>query len=55
MPQLMPEPWFVIFLITWLVLLTIIPMQIVSLSFPYDPGLQTDTSPKAHTWDWQWL
>nr|YP_010956748.1 ATP synthase F0 subunit 8 [Fundulus luciae]WMY89854.1 ATP synthase F0 subunit 8 [Fundulus luciae] len=55
MPQLLPEPWFMTFLTTWLILLTIIPMQIMALTFPNEPNLQNDHSSTAQTWNWQWL
>nr|YP_010430989.1 ATP synthase F0 subunit 8 [Fundulus dispar]USS60523.3 ATP synthase F0 subunit 8 [Fundulus dispar] len=55
MPQLMPEPWFITFIFTWSVLLTIIPTQIMDLIFPYDPNLQTAQASMTQTWNWQWL
>ncbi|YP_002791111.1 ATP synthase F0 subunit 8 (mitochondrion) [Fundulus heteroclitus] len=55
MPQLMPEPWFMTFLITWSILLTVVPMQIMALTFPYEPNLQTDQDSSTQTWNWQWL
>nr|YP_010976045.1 ATP synthase F0 subunit 8 [Fundulus catenatus]WNX94370.1 ATP synthase F0 subunit 8 [Fundulus catenatus] len=55
MPQLLPEPWLMTFTITWAVLLTIVPMQIMALIFPHDINLQTNYQLTTQTWNWQWL
>nr|BBG74478.1 ATPase subunits 8 [Paraulopus oblongus] len=57
MPQLNPAPWFKIAVITWLLLLTLIPLKLMNYYFPYDPSPQ-DFDSSVHSteqpWKWQW-
>nr|NP_112526.1 ATP synthase F0 subunit 8 [Caiman crocodilus]CAC36947.1 ATP synthase F0 subunit 8 [Caiman crocodilus] len=52
MPQLNPEPWLVILLITWTFFTTILQPQTTSLIPTNDPLHMTYKPPK--TWPWPW-
>nr|AAN46513.1 ATP synthase F0 subunit 8 [Mitu salvini] len=53
MPQLNPNPWFTIFLMTWLTLSLLIQPKLLSFILtnpPSNKALTTKTTP----WTWPW-
>nr|YP_010406858.1 ATP synthase F0 subunit 8 [Cirrhilabrus exquisitus]URF19490.1 ATP synthase F0 subunit 8 [Cirrhilabrus exquisitus] len=54
MPQLNPDPWFTIFVFSWMVFLTLIPSKILALEFPNEPTAQSTEKPKTEPWNWPW-
>nr|WNH24450.1 ATP synthase F0 subunit 8 [Hygophum reinhardtii] len=55
MPQLNPSPWFAILIFSWLVFLTLIPIKVLSHTFPNEATTQSTETPKTHPWNWPWL
>nr|AQV11459.1 ATP synthase F0 subunit 8 [Phrynoderma karaavali] len=53
MPQLMPDPWYAIFLFTWTTFLIFSPTKILPTQFLNDPHLPTHTT-QTDTWTWTW-
>nr|YP_009154883.1 ATP synthase F0 subunit 8 [Rhodeus fangi]AHJ91388.1 ATP synthase F0 subunit 8 [Rhodeus fangi] len=54
MPQLNPNPWFVILLFSWIIFLSVIPIKILN---HITPNELTPVSPEKHKtepWDWPW-
>ncbi|NP_008617.1 ATP synthase F0 subunit 8 (mitochondrion) [Gadus morhua] len=54
MPQLNPAPWFMIFMFTWAIFLTILPPKVMAHTFPNEPSPQGMTTPKTAPWNWPW-
>nr|QFZ99231.1 ATP synthase F0 subunit 8 [Eleginus gracilis] len=54
MPQLNPAPWFMIFMFTWAIFLTILPPKVTAHTFPNEPSPQSMTTPKTSPWNWPW-
>nr|YP_009229004.1 ATP synthase F0 subunit 8 [Paralichthys lethostigma]ALS20302.1 ATPase subunit 8 [Paralichthys lethostigma]WNH19206.1 ATP synthase F0 subunit 8 [Paralichthys squamilentus] len=54
MPQLNPAPWFMIFVLSWVVFLTIIPTKILAHTFPNEPTQQSTQKLKTESWNWPW-
>nr|WNH20130.1 ATP synthase F0 subunit 8 [Grammicolepis brachiusculus] len=54
MPQLNPAPWLMIFLFSWLMLLTVIPPKILAHTFPNTPTPQSTQTIKSNPWTWTW-
>nr|YP_009990455.1 ATP synthase F0 subunit 8 [Mullus surmuletus]QNM99679.1 ATP synthase F0 subunit 8 [Mullus surmuletus] len=52
MPQLNPTPWLPIFVLTWTILLTIVPPKVLAHTLPNDPTAQSAETPKTDPWDW---
>nr|WNH19024.1 ATP synthase F0 subunit 8 [Mustelus norrisi] len=55
MPQLNPNPWFLILLFSWIVFLTILPNKVMNYLFNNDPTLKSTEKPKPNPWIWPWL
>nr|YP_003735134.1 ATP synthase F0 subunit 8 [Harriotta raleighana]ADI57870.1 ATP synthase F0 subunit 8 [Harriotta raleighana] len=53
MPQLNPNPWFLILLFTWIIFLTVLPNKINKHTFTNKPTINLYT-PKTNTWTWPW-
>nr|AVP25590.1 ATP synthase subunit 8 [Sphenophryne schlaginhaufeni] len=54
MPQLIPAPWFLIFISFWFILITLSPLKILPHTLLNNP--LTKTSKTQHqTWPWPWL
>nr|UBD07230.1 ATP synthase F0 subunit 8 [Otophryne sp. MZUSP 159214] len=54
MPQLTPDPWFLILLVSWLVIIFLPAQKILKYSIPNN--LTTKTTKHHHTnWSWPWL
>nr|YP_004564223.1 ATP synthase F0 subunit 8 [Hymenochirus boettgeri]ADM35674.1 ATP synthase F0 subunit 8 [Hymenochirus boettgeri] len=54
MPQLNPNPWFMILIMSWLILLTIIPQKVISHQTFNEPMSQNTEKPKPKPWNWPW-
>nr|YP_003734915.1 ATP synthase F0 subunit 8 [Callorhinchus capensis]ADI57818.1 ATP synthase F0 subunit 8 [Callorhinchus capensis] len=54
MPQLNPHPWFMIFLFTWIIFLTILPNKIYKHTYTNKPSINI-TLPKLNNWNWPWI
>nr|YP_010568100.1 ATP synthase F0 subunit 8 [Limnonectes blythii]UZC57494.1 ATP synthase F0 subunit 8 [Limnonectes blythii] len=53
MPQLLLDPWFLIFLCSWMIFICLSPKKILSYSFLNEPNLKTFKIFKS-PWSWQW-
>ncbi|NP_943608.1 ATP synthase F0 subunit 8 (mitochondrion) [Erpetoichthys calabaricus] len=54
MPQLNPDPWFVILIFTWTVFLTILPNKITFYKIPNEPLNSDPLGSNMDTWSWPW-
>nr|YP_004733549.1 ATP synthase F0 subunit 8 [Hemiodopsis gracilis]BAK42112.1 ATPase subunit 8 [Hemiodopsis gracilis]BBU25531.1 ATPase subunit 8 [Hemiodopsis gracilis] len=54
MPQLNPDPWFTIFVFTWLIFIMIIPSKILKHIFTNEPTALSAEKPKMEPWAWPW-
>nr|YP_009685690.1 ATP synthase F0 subunit 8 [Epiplatys guineensis]QDU24376.1 ATP synthase F0 subunit 8 [Epiplatys guineensis] len=54
MPQLNPEPWFLILVFSWAIFLTLIPPKIVAHYVPNEPSSQSTSWKKMGLWNWPW-
>nr|YP_009104608.1 ATP synthase F0 subunit 8 [Narcine entemedor]AIT70279.1 ATP synthase F0 subunit 8 [Narcine entemedor] len=54
MPQLNPNPWFLIFLFSWLFFLTIMTQKVMNHLFIKYPKLENTNKPKPKPWYWPW-
>nr|UGV21535.1 ATP synthase F0 subunit 8 [Microhyla achatina] len=53
MPQLIPDPWFFIFLLSWLIVTILAPQKILNHTILNEPSSQSSkTSHKTWTWPW---
>nr|YP_009243399.1 ATP synthase F0 subunit 8 [Loxodon macrorhinus]AMR55871.1 ATP synthase F0 subunit 8 [Loxodon macrorhinus] len=55
MPQLNPNPWFLILLFSWIVFLTILPNKVMNHLYNNDLTLKSTEKPKPDPWNWPWL
>nr|UDN41941.1 ATP synthase F0 subunit 8 [Sillago sp. 1 SS-2021] len=53
MPQLNPEPWFQMLMLSWLIFLTLLPMKVMAYKFPHDP-VAPEKKHKPTPWTWPW-
>nr|YP_009543426.1 ATP synthase F0 subunit 8 [Gobiopterus lacustris]AYU71245.1 ATP synthase F0 subunit 8 [Gobiopterus lacustris] len=54
MPQLNPAPWLMIFLFSWLILLTVVIPKTLSHSFPAEPTPLSSKAQETTPWTWPW-
>nr|ABD58881.1 ATP synthase F0 subunit 8 [Chionis minor] len=54
MPQLNPNPWFFIMLMTWLTFSLIIQPKIMSFTHTNNPSNKTPSMTKTTPWTWPW-
>nr|AGN71476.1 ATP synthase F0 subunit 8 [Pristimantis thymelensis] len=54
MPQLNPSPWFFILLLSWFLLIVIMPIKITGFHHLNDPSLKTH-QPLNKPWPWPWF
>nr|ABD58880.1 ATP synthase F0 subunit 8 [Pluvianellus socialis] len=54
MPQLNPNPWFFIMLMSWLTFSLIIQPKIMSFTHTNDPSNKAPTATKTTPWTWPW-
>nr|YP_009059870.1 ATP synthase F0 subunit 8 [Laeops lanceolata]YP_010485778.1 ATP synthase F0 subunit 8 [Laeops kitaharae]UVW81924.1 ATP synthase F0 subunit 8 [Laeops kitaharae]BAP58955.1 ATPase subunit 8 [Laeops lanceolata] len=54
MPQLNPNPWFIILIFSWSVFLSIVPSKVLAHTTPNEPQTQDSATPQKATWNWPW-
>nr|YP_001491374.1 ATP synthase F0 subunit 8 [Triacanthus biaculeatus]BAF51898.1 ATPase subunit 8 [Triacanthus biaculeatus] len=54
MPQLNPDPWFMILTFSWLVFGMVFPQKVLSHTFPNEPVQRSTDTVKTATWTWPW-
>nr|YP_009433391.1 ATP synthase F0 subunit 8 [Tringa semipalmata]ATD85204.1 ATP synthase F0 subunit 8 [Tringa semipalmata] len=54
MPQLNPNPWFFIMLMSWLIFSLIIQPKLLSLTPTNTPSNKTSMTTKTTPWTWPW-
>nr|AYN73571.1 ATP synthase F0 subunit 8 [Pharomachrus auriceps] len=54
MPQLNPNPWFFIMLLSWLTFTLTIQPKLLSFLSTNSPSSKTLTTPKTTAWTWPW-
>nr|ACS35148.1 ATP synthase subunit 8 [Henicorhynchus siamensis] len=54
MPQLNPNPWFLILVFSWLIFLTIIPTKVLNHTSPNEPATMNIEEHKTNSWNWPW-
>nr|WNH23068.1 ATP synthase F0 subunit 8 [Otophidium dormitator] len=54
MPQLNPDPWFMIMICTWAVLLVIIPPKILAHNYPNEPTAKSTKTTHSNPWTLPW-
>nr|AAM52474.1 ATP synthase 8 [Thryothorus nigricapillus] len=54
MPQLNPNPWFFIMLISWLTFSLIIKPKLLKFITMNPPSNKTPTAPSTAPWTWPW-
>nr|YP_009254308.1 ATP synthase F0 subunit 8 [Rhina ancylostoma]ANC73482.1 ATP synthase F0 subunit 8 [Rhina ancylostoma] len=54
MPQLNLNPWFLIFMFSWLFFLIVLPQKVTSYMFNSNPMLKNVEKPKPQPWNWPW-
>nr|QGX86694.1 ATP synthase F0 subunit 8 [Glaucostegus granulatus] len=55
MPQLNPNPWLIIFLLSWLFFLTVMPQKVTSYVFNNSLTPKNVEKPKPEPWNWPWI
>nr|YP_010515083.1 ATP synthase F0 subunit 8 [Narcine timlei]UXL87069.1 ATP synthase F0 subunit 8 [Narcine timlei] len=54
MPQLNPNPWFLLFLFSWLFFLTAMTKKVMTFTFIKEPMTKNVKTIKTKPWDWPW-
>nr|WNH37144.1 ATP synthase F0 subunit 8 [Melanonus zugmayeri] len=55
MPQMNPKPWMYIFMITWVIFLTVIPNKILAHIFPEEAAVTVKKDGgQSSPWSWGW-
>nr|YP_009944861.1 ATP synthase F0 subunit 8 [Xiphorhynchus elegans]QOD97139.1 ATP synthase F0 subunit 8 [Xiphorhynchus elegans] len=54
MPQLNPNPWFFIMLMSWLTFSFILQPKLLTFISTNLPSDKTTTTPKTSPWNWPW-
>nr|YP_009363463.1 ATPase subunit 8 [Merops viridis]AOS52800.1 ATPase subunit 8 [Merops viridis] len=54
MPQLNPNPWFLIMLTSWLIWLLILQPKLLSFTTHNPPINKPSTTLKTSSWPWPW-
>nr|YP_009685911.1 ATP synthase F0 subunit 8 [Epiplatys grahami]QDW10687.1 ATP synthase F0 subunit 8 [Epiplatys grahami] len=54
MPQLNPEPWFLILTFSWVIFLTFIPPKVLAHYAFNEPNIQNSGKSKKENWNWPW-
>nr|YP_006460409.1 ATP synthase F0 subunit 8 [Scoliodon macrorhynchos]YP_009646777.1 ATP synthase F0 subunit 8 [Scoliodon laticaudus]YP_009731105.1 ATP synthase F0 subunit 8 [Rhizoprionodon acutus]AFJ94666.1 ATP synthase F0 subunit 8 [Scoliodon macrorhynchos]AKH02178.1 ATP synthase F0 subunit 8 [Scoliodon laticaudus]QHQ97246.1 ATP synthase F0 subunit 8 [Rhizoprionodon acutus]UVU20670.1 ATP synthase F0 subunit 8 [Scoliodon laticaudus] len=55
MPQLNPNPWFLILLFSWIIFITILPNKVMNHLYNKDFTLKSTEKSKPNPWNWPWL
>nr|YP_010166170.1 ATP synthase F0 subunit 8 [Ardenna carneipes]QRV60143.1 ATP synthase F0 subunit 8 [Ardenna carneipes] len=54
MPQLNPNPWFLIMLMSWVTFSLIIQPKLLSFTSTNSPSKKTPMTTKTTPWTWPW-
>nr|ABD58877.1 ATP synthase F0 subunit 8 [Himantopus mexicanus] len=54
MPQLNPNPWFFVMLMSWLTFSFIIQPKLLSFTHTNPPSNKAPTTTKTTSWTWPW-
>nr|YP_010455735.1 ATP synthase F0 subunit 8 [Pseudohemiculter hainanensis]UUA64380.1 ATP synthase F0 subunit 8 [Pseudohemiculter hainanensis] len=54
MPQLDPNPWFMILMFSWTIFLIVIPTKVLNHATPNEPAPMSEEEHKMGPWDWLW-
>nr|AAN61014.1 ATP synthase F0 subunit 8 [Megapodius reinwardt] len=54
MPQLNPNPWFMIMILTWFTFSLLIQPKLLSFTAPNPPSDKSQAAPKTNPWTWPW-
>nr|AAP75313.1 ATP synthase 8 [Chrysiptera annulata]AAP75315.1 ATP synthase 8 [Chrysiptera annulata] len=54
MPQLNPDPWFVLLTFSWLVFLVVLPPKVLAHMTPNHPVHRSTEKSKTEPWAWPW-
>nr|YP_913566.1 ATP synthase F0 subunit 8 [Enteromius trimaculatus]BAF41627.1 ATPase subunit 8 [Enteromius trimaculatus] len=54
MPQLNPNPWFMILMYSWLVLLVVVSTKVSNITSPNELILISTEKHKTESWNWPW-
>nr|QXU60181.1 ATP synthase F0 subunit 8 [Macrocephalon maleo] len=54
MPQLNPNPWFIIMVLTWLTFSLLIQPKLLSFTSANPPSSANQAAPKTNPWAWPW-
>nr|YP_007475488.1 ATP synthase F0 subunit 8 [Phoxinus phoxinus]BAM78593.1 ATPase subunit-8 [Phoxinus phoxinus] len=54
MPQLNPNPWFMILALSWVVFLIVVPAKVWNHLTPNEPAPMNEEKHKTEPWDWPW-
>nr|YP_009720899.1 ATP synthase F0 subunit 8 [Dromaius baudinianus]AAK08581.1 ATPase subunit 8 [Dromaius novaehollandiae]QGM79671.1 ATP synthase F0 subunit 8 [Dromaius baudinianus]QNN84240.1 ATP synthase F0 subunit 8 [Dromaius novaehollandiae] len=54
MPQLNPNPWFLIMLASWAIFLLLMQPKLLSFTPTNSPPNKTKTTPNPTPWTWPW-
>nr|AAP75371.1 ATP synthase 8 [Neopomacentrus cyanomos] len=55
MPQLDPAPWFNILVLSWFIFISVLPLKVVSHTFPNDPSTLAADHLTSDVWAWPWF
>nr|AKJ76897.1 ATP synthase F0 subunit 8 [Phrynosoma sherbrookei] len=55
MPQLNPSPWFLILLMTWIMLMLIFLNKTLSMLYPNTPAQNQSKTNPLMPWTWPWF
>nr|YP_009182796.1 ATP synthase F0 subunit 8 [Oreoglanis immaculatus]YP_009182835.1 ATP synthase F0 subunit 8 [Pareuchiloglanis longicauda]YP_009182848.1 ATP synthase F0 subunit 8 [Pareuchiloglanis macrotrema]YP_009630656.1 ATP synthase F0 subunit 8 [Euchiloglanis davidi]AKO72119.1 ATP synthase F0 subunit 8 [Oreoglanis immaculatus]AKO72155.1 ATP synthase F0 subunit 8 [Pareuchiloglanis longicauda]AKO72168.1 ATP synthase F0 subunit 8 [Pareuchiloglanis macrotrema]QBR55214.1 ATP synthase F0 subunit 8 [Euchilogl len=54
MPQLNPDPWFMILALSWLIFLTVLPNKVLNYNFTNEITTPDTKKLESITWNWPW-
>nr|YP_009111980.1 ATP synthase F0 subunit 8 [Ixobrychus eurhythmus]AHN95879.1 ATP synthase F0 subunit 8 [Ixobrychus eurhythmus]BCD55600.1 ATP synthase subunit 8 [Ixobrychus eurhythmus] len=54
MPQLNPNPWFLIMLVSWMVFSLIVQPKLLSFTTTNPPSTKLKMTTKTAPWTWPW-
>nr|YP_009020913.1 ATP synthase F0 subunit 8 [Huso dauricus]YP_009179440.1 ATP synthase F0 subunit 8 [Acipenser medirostris]YP_009298510.1 ATP synthase F0 subunit 8 [Acipenser mikadoi]YP_009370165.1 ATP synthase F0 subunit 8 [Huso dauricus x Acipenser schrenckii]AHM23839.1 ATP synthase F0 subunit 8 [Huso dauricus]AJG02645.1 ATP synthase F0 subunit 8 [Acipenser medirostris]AON77847.1 ATPase subunit 8 [Acipenser mikadoi]ARO35235.1 ATP synthase F0 subunit 8 [Huso dauricus x Acipenser schrenckii]QUG09776.1 ATP len=54
MPQLNPNPWFMILIFSWLIFLIVLPPKVLGHTFTNEPTHKNAEKIKPEPWTWPW-
>nr|YP_009685625.1 ATP synthase F0 subunit 8 [Epiplatys togolensis]QDU24727.1 ATP synthase F0 subunit 8 [Epiplatys togolensis] len=54
MPQLNPEPWFMILMFSWVIFLAFLPPKVLAHCVLNEPTNQSAEKAEKTNWNWPW-